>query len=78
MVLRQRRSAISLGVRQRPQLLLLWLQIHFRHETGSLYAFMTRAIAGIGPGDSSLAVMEPTGMSWFPVAHRLADSGIAT
>ena len=51
--------------------------IRFRHDPGSLNAFVARAIADIGPGDSVLAVMEPTGMSWFPVAHRLADSGVA-
>lgn len=51
--------------------------IRFRHDPGSLAAFVARALAGIGPGDSVLAVMEPTGMSWFPVAHRLADSGVA-
>jgi transposase len=50
--------------------------IRFRHDAVSLDAFMAQAIAGVGPGDSALAVMEPTGMSWFPVAHRLADSGI--
>jgi len=51
--------------------------IRFRHEPGSLDTFMARATDGVGPGGSILAVMEPTGMSWFPVAHRLADSGIA-
>lgn len=51
--------------------------IRFRHDAVSLDAFMARVIAGIRTGDSVLAVMEPTGMSWFPVAHRLADTGIA-
>lgn len=51
--------------------------IHFRHEAGSLDAFLAKATSGIGPGDTLLAVMEPTGMSWFPVAHRLADIGVA-
>lgn len=49
--------------------------IRFRHDPGSLDAFISQAIAGIGPGDSIQAVMEPTGMSWFPVAHRLTDCG---
>lgn len=51
--------------------------LRFRHDPGSLDAFVAGARAGIGPGDSILAVMEPTGMSRFPVAHRLADNGIA-
>jgi transposase len=50
--------------------------IRFRHDPASLDAFVARAVADIGPDDSVLAVMEPTGMSWFPVAHRLADSGV--
>ncbi|WP_201742196.1 IS110 family transposase [Mangrovicoccus ximenensis] len=51
--------------------------VRFRHDAASLDAFLARAIEGIRTGDGVLAVMEPTGMSWFPVAHRLADSGIA-
>ena len=51
--------------------------MRFRHDSGSLDAFVTRAFTGIGPGDSVLTVMEPTGMSWFPVAHRLVDNGAA-
>ena len=51
--------------------------IRFRHDPGSLDAFVSRAIADIGPGDSVQAIMEPTGMSWFPVAHRLADGGVS-
>jgi transposase len=51
--------------------------MRFRHEAGSLDAFMAQAIKGMAPGGTILAVMEPTGMSWFPVAHRLADSGIS-
>ena len=52
--------------------------IRFRHDPGSLDAFVARATGDLGPGDSILAMMEPTGMSWFPVAHRLADSGRRT
>jgi transposase len=51
--------------------------IRFRHDADSLDAFMAKATEGVGPGGTILAVMEPTGMSWFPVAHRLADSGVA-
>lgn len=51
--------------------------IRFRHDTASLDTFLARAVEGTRPGDSILAIMEPTGMSWFPVAHRLADSGIS-
>lgn len=51
--------------------------IRFRHNAVALDAFVARAVEDIGPGDSVRAVMEPTGMSWFPVAHRLVDSGVA-
>lgn len=51
--------------------------IRFRHNPCSLDAFVARAISDIGPDDCVQAIMEPTGMSWFPVAHRLADVGVA-
>ena len=50
--------------------------LRFRHDPSSLDAFVARAIAGLGDADTVQAVMEPTGMSWFPVAHRLADAGV--
>lgn len=50
--------------------------VRFRHDPASLDAFVARATAGLSEGDVIEAVMEPTGMSWFPVAHRLADAGI--
>jgi len=50
--------------------------IRFRHDPGSLDAFVARALAGLNQGDPVQAIMEPTGMSWLPVAHRLADAGI--
>ncbi|MCG4274921.1 IS110 family transposase, partial [Acetobacter senegalensis] len=50
--------------------------IRFRHDAPSLSAFVQSARAGMGPDDRIQAVMEPTGMSWFPVAHHLADAGI--
>lgn len=51
--------------------------IRFRHDPASLDAFVARVTAGLGDGDIVQAVMEPTGMSWFPVAHRLADVGVS-
>lgn len=51
--------------------------IRFRHDPEGLDTLVARVTGGIRPSDSILAVMEPTGMSWFPVAHRLADNGIA-
>lgn len=51
--------------------------LRFRHDPASLESFVSRATAGLGEGDLVQAVMEPTGMSWFPVAHRLADAGVA-
>jgi transposase len=50
--------------------------IRFRHDAPSLIAFVQNAREGLGPDDRIQAVMEPTGMSWFPVAHHLADAGI--
>jgi len=50
--------------------------IRFRHDAPSLTAFVQSARAGTSADDRILAVMEPTGMSWFPVAHHLADAGI--
>lgn len=51
--------------------------LRFRHDPASLDAFIARATAGLGEGHTAQAVMEPTGMSWFPVAHRLADAGVS-
>jgi transposase len=51
--------------------------LRFRHDPASLDAFVARATAGLGEGHTAQAVMEPTGMSWFPVAHRLADAGVS-
>ncbi len=51
--------------------------LRFRHDPGSLDAFVVRATANLAEGDTVQALMEPTGMSWFPVAHRLADAGVA-
>lgn len=51
--------------------------IRFRHVPGSLDHFVAQAVANLSPGDNIQAIMEPTGMSWFPVAHRLADCGVS-
>ncbi|WP_260033586.1 MULTISPECIES: transposase [Leisingera] len=50
--------------------------IRFRHNPASLDSFLARALDGLGPEDRVQAIMEPTGMSWFPVAHRFADANI--
>jgi transposase len=51
--------------------------LRFRHDPASLDAFVERVTSGLQDGDNPQAVMEPTGMSWFPVAHRLADAGVS-
>ena len=51
--------------------------LRFRHDPSSLDAFVAHATANLSEGDTAQAVMEPTGMSWFPVAHRLADAGVS-
>ena len=50
--------------------------ICFRHDQPSLDSFMARIRDGLADGDHVQAIMEPTGMSWFPVAHRLVDAGV--
>lgn len=50
--------------------------IRFRHDPESLGNLIRRIRDGLEDGDSAQAVMEPTGMSWFPVAHQLIDAGI--
>jgi transposase len=51
--------------------------IRFRHTAESLETFIEAARAGLPPDGVVTAVMEPTGMSWFPVASWLARAGIA-
>ena len=51
--------------------------VRFRLDPASLDAFVAQATDGLPAGATVQALMEPTGMSWFPVAHRLADAGIA-
>ena len=50
--------------------------IRFRLTSDSLASLVTRLQDGMTPGSSITAVMEPTGMSWFPVAHWLKRAGI--
>ena len=51
--------------------------LRFRHDSPTFDAFVFSATANLTEADTVQAVMEPTGMSWFPVAHRLADAGVA-
>jgi transposase len=50
--------------------------IRFRHTAESLEAFISVALANLPPDAEVRAVMEPTGMSWFPVASRLERAGV--
>ena len=45
-------------------------------DQSKLDAFVAKATQGLPPGSTVQALMEPTGMSWFPVAHRLAEAGV--
>ncbi len=49
--------------------------IRFRLERKDLERLVQQARAGLGPEDQVVAVMEPTGMAWFPIAHWLARAG---
>ena len=50
--------------------------IRFRLTTESLGNLVARLRAGAAPDTTITAVMEPTGMSWFPVALWLKQAGI--
>jgi transposase len=50
--------------------------IRFRLTSDSLTRLVTSLRAGLPSGSTITAVMEPTGMSWFPVAHWLKQAGI--
>jgi transposase len=50
--------------------------IRFRLEPASLDRFVAKAVEGLPAGATVQALMEPTGMSWFPIAHRLTDAGV--
>jgi transposase len=50
--------------------------IRFRLTSHSLASLVTRLRDGAEPDSTITAVMEPTGMSWFPVARWLGQAGI--
>jgi transposase len=50
--------------------------LRFRVSPAGLDSLVARATEGLPEGATVQALMEPTGMSWFPVAHRLADAGV--
>ena len=50
--------------------------IRFRLTPDSLDGLVARLRDGLAPGGTVTAVMEPTGMSWFPVARRLKAAGV--
>jgi len=50
--------------------------IRFRLTSESLGNLVARLRAGVPPDSTITAVMEPTGMSWFPVALWLKQAGI--
>jgi transposase len=49
--------------------------IRFRLQYGELEKLVRLVLKDLAPGDRVVAVMEPTGMAWFPVAHWLQRSG---
>jgi transposase len=50
--------------------------IRFRLTAESLSVFVHKATADLPPGAKVQALMEPTGMSWFPIAVWLARAGV--
>jgi transposase len=50
--------------------------VRFRLTPDSLDGLVARLRDGLAPGATVTAVMEPTGMSWFPVARRLKAAGV--
>lgn len=50
--------------------------IRFRLTSPDLKRFVEAVAAGVPPGTPITAVMEPTGMSWFPVAAWLQRAGV--
>jgi transposase len=49
--------------------------IRFRLTSESLTSFVQKVTADLPPGATIQALMEPTGMSWFPIAVWLARAG---
>ena len=50
--------------------------IRFRLTPDSLDRLLAGVRDGLPPGGTVTAVMEPTGMAWFPVARWLEQAGI--
>ena len=50
--------------------------IRFRLTSAALDRFVAAITAGLPPGAPVTAVMEPTGMAWFPIATRLGRAGV--
>jgi transposase len=50
--------------------------IHFRLTPASLTTFVQRVTEGVPTGATIQALMEPTGMAWFPIAVWLSRAGI--
>lgn len=50
--------------------------LRFRLTPDSLTSLISRLREGLSPGDTVVAVMEPTGMAWFPLANWLGQAGI--
>jgi transposase len=50
--------------------------IRFRLTSDDLTSLLSRLREGLSPGDTVVAVMEPTGMTWFPLANWLRQAGI--
>ena len=51
--------------------------IRFRLTPDSLDRLLAGVRDGLPPGGTVTAVMEPTGMAWFPVARWLEQAGMA-
>ena len=50
--------------------------VRFRLTSDGLDRLVARLHDGLPPGSAVTAVMEPTGMSWFPVARWLEEAGV--
>jgi len=50
--------------------------IRFRLTAADLRAFVARVVDGVPSGTPIEAVMEPTGMAWFPIATWLQRAGV--
>jgi hypothetical protein len=54
---------------------ILGAPIRFRLSESDLSKLIARIRKDLDPADRVVAVMEPTGMAWFPVAHWLQRAG---